>query len=57
VRRRKPLLGCRIRHSFSRWAYVKVDCADGFEPEIHEGIQFRMCRNCGHQEIRERVDA
>lgn len=57
MKRRKPLLGCRIRHRFSRWAYVKVDYGDGYEPELRYDVQFRMCCRCGGQEIRERVDA
>jgi hypothetical protein len=36
---------------------VKVDYADGYEPELREDMQFRMCRQCGHQELRERVEA
>jgi hypothetical protein len=32
-----------------------VDYADGYEPEIRDDVQFRMCNRCGHQEIRERV--
>jgi hypothetical protein len=57
MKRRKPLLGCRIKHRWSRWAYVKVDYADGYEPELRDDMQFRMCRQCGHQELRERVEA
>lgn len=46
---------CRIRHRWSRWAYHKRDYADGYEPEIDYDVQFRMCRRCGHQEIREKA--
>lgn len=42
-------------HRWSRWAFVKRDYADGLEPEVDRDLQFRMCRNCGAQEIREPV--
>lgn len=46
---------CRWRHRWSRWAYVKFEVDDGWPPEVIHEEQFRMCRNCGHQEVRERV--
>lgn len=52
MKRRKP---CRLRHRWSKWAFVKVDYADGLEPEVREDLMFRMCRTCGHQEIKERA--
>ncbi|MEW2498394.1 hypothetical protein AB0942_33410 [Streptomyces nodosus] len=53
MKRRKPLRLCRIKHSWSRWAYVKTDYGDGFEPEVRDELRFRMCRRCGHQELKE----
>lgn len=55
MRRQRRL--CFFRHRFSRWAWVKTDYNDGFEPEVRDDLQFRMCRRCGYQEIRELVDA
>lgn len=51
--RRRRLSACLIRHRYSRWSWIKTDDTPGFEPDIHDALQFRMCRNCGHQEIRE----
>lgn len=45
---------CFFRHRFSRWAYVKTDYGDGYM-ELDRDTQFRMCMNCGHQELRELV--
>ncbi|MET9385282.1 hypothetical protein ABZY09_30475 [Streptomyces sp. NPDC002928] len=42
-------------HRWSRWAFLKFEMGDGFPPEIDRDQQFRMCRTCGHQEIRELV--
>lgn len=51
--KRRPRRTCFVRHRFSRWAYVKVDDAPGWEPERRDDLQFRMCQRCGHQEMRE----
>jgi hypothetical protein len=53
MKRPRPLIGCRLRHRFSRWADVKVDDMPGYEPDRRPELQFRMCQRCGHQEIRE----
>lgn len=52
---RRKRSACFFRHRWSGWGYVKRDYADGYEPEVDKDLLFRMCRNCGHQEVRERV--
>lgn len=55
MKRRKIWQACWVRHRWSRWAYVKVDDMPGYQPQRLEDVQFRMCVNCGDQQIRERV--
>ena len=52
-RTRRVVPTCYFRHRWGRWAHAKADYADGFAPEIDPDLQFRMCRRCGHQELRE----
>ncbi|MFF4019980.1 hypothetical protein [Streptomyces sp. NPDC001843] len=52
MKRRRVWRPCRLRHRWSRWALIKTDFGPGCV-EIDHDTEFRMCRNCGHQEIRE----
>lgn len=52
-RTRRVVPTCYFRHRWCRWAFMKKDYADGYEPEFDYELQFRMCRVCGHREIRE----
>lgn len=52
-RRRRLVPTCYFRHRWAKWAFVKMDEHPGWRPEFDYELQFRMCRACGHQELRE----
>ena len=55
-RHRRVVPTCYFRHRWGRWSWVKFDESPGSYPEIDEFSQFRMCRRCGHQQLRDVVE-